>query len=234
MLFIRKLDNSVTFNLSCFYFVAVVSFRLMVAGLFSLQLFFPLSLSLSLSLAHTHTHTHTHSLSLSHTPTLSLTWWKWWCHRWQMEDKRHMPDYFRLAHQDISLYFVFSSTDVMRCRRFSLLFSFCRGTKEIRIEEFFAQTELFSKPVFTPGSAAKVNSILLWPWWRSRGQPPRFLLRQSKIESCWLLNLCEKTKINEKEAGIGPSFKKPYVFILNNFRLTPYRDVGPHFMRQIC
>ena len=147
ILFIRKLDNSVTFNLSCFYFVAVVSFRLMVAGLFSLQLFFPLSLSLSL--------THTHSLALSHTHThsLSLTWWKWWCHRWQMEDKRHMPDYFRLAHQDISLYFVFSSTDVMRCRRFSLLFSFCCKTKEIRIEEFFLPSLSCFQSLLSPQAA---------------------------------------------------------------------------------
>ena len=44
-----------------------------------------------------------------------------------------------------------------------------------------------------------------WPWRWSSGQGPRLLLRWSEFESCWLLNLYEKTKRKEKEAGVGPS-----------------------------
>ena len=46
------------------------------------------------------------------------------------------------------------------------------------------------------------------PWWWSSGQRPRLLLQRSEFESCWLLNLYEKTKMIGKEAGVGPSFKK--------------------------
>ena len=38
-------------------------------------------------------------------------------------------------------------------------------------------------------------------WWWSNGQRPRPLLQRSEFESCWLLNLHEKTKINERGLG---------------------------------
>ncbi len=51
------------------------------------------------------------------------------------------------------------------------------------------------------------------PWWWSSGQRAPLLLRRSEFESRWLLILLllyEKTKINEKEAGVG-LFKKNYL-----------------------
>ena len=47
------------------------------------------------------------------------------------------------------------------------------------------------------------------PWWWSSGQRSCFLLQRSEFKSLWLLYfLYEKTKINEKEAGVGPSLIK--------------------------
>ena len=54
------------------------------------------------------------------------------------------------------------------------------------------------------------KSEVFGPWWWFGGQSPRFLLSRSEFKSCWLLNLYEKMKINEKEAGVGP-FKKSEV-----------------------
>ena len=47
---------------------------------------------------------------------------------------------------------------------------------------------------------------LHWPWWWSASSPstPTIWVRFPR----WLLNLYKKTKINEKEAGVGPSLKK--------------------------
>ena len=56
------------------------------------------------------------------------------------------------------------------------------------------------------GTSKKSKLRRIWPkgecvivrlWWSS-GKRPRLLLRRPEFESCWLLNLCEKTKINEK------------------------------------
>ena len=57
----------------------------------------------------------------------------------------------------------------------------------------------------------RFNFIFRRPWRWSSGQRPCLLLRQSEFESRWLLNLFEKMKINEKEAGVGPSLKKLYL-----------------------
>ena len=56
------------------------------------------------------------------------------------------------------------------------------------------------------------------PWWRSSGQRPTLLLWKSELESCWCLEfLCKKsmkrTKINEKEAGWGPTRGSRMVYL---------------------
>ena len=53
-------------------------------------------------------------------------------------------------------------------------------------------------------NAKQYLGSFLW----SGGQHPRLPLRQSEFEVCWLLNLYNKTKINEKEAWVGPSLKR--------------------------
>ena len=69
---------------------------------------------------------------------------------------------------------------------------------------FFQQT--FSQTTIFQRSYAGSNSMQEGPRWWSSGQRPCLLLQRSEFESCWLLNLCEKTNIIEKEATVGPSF----------------------------
>ena len=53
----------------------------------------------------------------------------------------------------------------------------------------------------------KLTAVGTWAWWWPSGQRSFILLQRSEFESPWLLNfLYERTKINEKEAGVGPSF----------------------------
>ena len=59
-----------------------------------------------------------------------------------------------------------------------------------------------------PSSHVSKKYHRVGPWWWSSGQRPCLLLRRSKFESCKLLNLYKKAKINDKEAGVSPPLKK--------------------------
>ena len=61
--------------------------------------------------------------------------------------------------------------------------------------------------------ATYVQKGLQGPWWWSSGQHARLLLRRSEFESHWRLQffckiIIEKNENKQKDAGVGPFFKK--------------------------
>ena len=100
--------------------------------------------------------------------------------------------------------------------------------------------ELWTIPL-TDHSAKTAFQVayILGLWWWSSGQRARLLLRRSEFDSRWSLQffckiVVEKNENKQKEAGVGPIFKKKVAYILstNKANSPPKRKFQVDYKRK--